>query len=41
MVLTSATLPPGTAAELGAPAGSTKELDVGSPFGYDSILKAG
>jgi len=36
VVLTSATLPPGTAAELGAPAGSTKELDVGSPFDYAS-----
>ncbi|MGO9965198.1 MAG: ATP-dependent DNA helicase [Acidimicrobiales bacterium] len=34
VVLTSATLPRGLAARVGAPARSTSELDVGSPFAY-------
>jgi len=34
VVLTSATLPRGLAARVGAPAQSTSELDVGSPFAY-------
>jgi ATP-dependent DNA helicase DinG len=34
VVLTSATLPRGLAARLGAPKESTTELDVGSPFSY-------
>jgi ATP-dependent DNA helicase DinG len=34
VVLTSATLPPGLAQRLGAPADTVTELDVGSPFDY-------
>jgi len=34
VVMTSATLPRGLAARVGAPSKSTKELDVGSPFAY-------
>jgi ATP-dependent DNA helicase DinG len=34
VVLTSATLPRGLAARMGAPSHSTAELDVGSPFAY-------
>ena len=34
VVMTSATLPRGLAARVGAPSGSTHELDVGSPFAY-------
>src|ERR1019366_2713126 len=34
VVMTSATLPRGLAARVGAPSESTKELDVGSPFAY-------
>jgi len=34
VVLTSATLPRGLAARIGAPRDATKELDVGSPFAY-------
>ncbi|MGO9300552.1 MAG: ATP-dependent DNA helicase [Acidimicrobiales bacterium] len=34
VVLTSATLPRGLAVRMGAPSGSTAELDVGSPFAY-------
>ena len=34
VVLTSATLPRGLAARVGAPSRSTSELDVGSPFAY-------
>jgi ATP-dependent DNA helicase DinG len=34
VVMTSATLPRGLAARVGAPSGSTRELDVGSPFEY-------
>ncbi len=34
-MLTSATLPPGIAARLGAPAERTDELDVGSPFAFE------
>jgi ATP-dependent DNA helicase DinG len=34
VVLTSATLPPGLAQRLGAPAANVTELDVGSPFDY-------
>ena len=33
-VLTSATLPPGVAVRLGAPAADVTEIDVGSPFDY-------
>jgi len=34
VVMTSATLPRGLAARMGAPSESTRELDVGSPFAY-------
>jgi len=34
VVMTSATLPRGLATRIGAPSGSTQELDVGSPFAY-------
>ncbi len=34
VVMTSATLPRGLAARIGAPAENTRELDVGSPFAY-------
>jgi ATP-dependent DNA helicase DinG len=35
-VLTSATLPPGLPGRIGLPAGATDELDVGSPFAFDT-----
>lgn len=37
VVLTSATIPPGLGARLGAPAGETDEIDVGSPFAYERL----
>ncbi|MDA8295862.1 MAG: ATP-dependent DNA helicase [Actinomycetota bacterium] len=37
VVLTSATIPPGLAARLGAPPGETDEIDVGSPFAYERL----
>ncbi len=37
VVLTSATIPPGLGARLGAPPGETDEIDVGSPFAYERL----